>query len=259
MVKAIPEGVSSVVPHLSIEGAKKAIEFYKAAFGAEVLSLMPMGDDLVGYADLKIAGARVYLADAMPGGGPVQSPSVLKGTTVTIHLWVEDVDAVFGRAVAAGARVVMPVADQFWGDRYGLVSDPFGHTWAIATRKEDLTSEEMMRRGREAMAKMPPPPPPAPKPKPRPKPKKGLPPSLKPKTPAKPAQKPKALAKPAQKPAEPKASVAPKPESAPEAPEAKKDEKIRKAKKAKKGKKSKKDKASKKAKKDKKRKKKSKR
>lgn len=255
MVKGIPEGVSTLVPHLSIKGAKKAIEFYQAAFGAEVALMMPMGTDLVGYADLKIHGSHLYLADAMPGWGPVKSPAELKGTSVTMHLWVEDVDAVFARAVAAGANVVMPVGDQFWGDRYGMLSDPFGHTWAIATRLEDLTAEEMLRRGQEAMAKMPPPPPPSPAPKPKPRPKakkKGLPPGV----------KTKAAATAEPKPAEAKATVASKPAAAPappEAAEAKKSKKAAKDKKGKKDKKSKKDKSGKKSKKDKKRKKKSKR
>ncbi len=255
MVKGIPEGVSTLVPHLSIKGAKKAIEFYQAAFGAEVALMMPMGPDLVGYADLKIHGSHLYLADAMPGWGPVKSPAELKGTSVTMHLWVEDVDAVFARAVAAGANVVMPVGDQFWGDRYGMLSDPFGHTWAIATRLEDLTAEEMLRRGQEAMAKMPPPPPPSPAPKPKPRPKakkKGLPPGV----------KTKAAATAEPKPAEAKATVASKPAAAPappEAAEAKKSKKAAKDKKGKKDKKSKKDKSGKKSKKDKKRKKKSKR
>ena len=252
MVQAIPEGVSSIVPHLSIKGAKKAIEFYQAAFGAEAALVMPMGPDLIGYADLKLHGSHLYLADAMPGWGPVKSPNELKGTSVTMHLWVEDVDAVFARAVSAGAKVVMPVADQFWGDRYGMVSDPFGHNWAIATRKEDLSAEEMLRRGQEAMARMPPPPASKPKAKPRPKPKKkGLPPPAKPKAPAKPEPKP----------AEPKPAEASKPETAPRKPAAADAKKLKKAKKEKKGKKdkkAKKDKASKKSKKDKKRKKKSK-
>jgi len=248
MVSAIPEGVNPVVPHLSIKGAKKAIEFYQAAFGADVVQLMPMGDDLVGYADLKIAGSRIYLADSMPGWGPVRSPGELKGTSVTIHLWVEDVDAFFARAIEAGATAVMPVADQFWGDRYGLLADPFGHTWAIATRKENLSAEEMMQRGQEAMAKMPPPAPP--KPKPRPKAKKGLPAATKPKAPAKPKAKP-AAAK-----ASPAAPKATKPKKA---KKAKKDKKSKKDKKGKKAKKEKKAKLGKKSKKDKKRKKKSKR
>jgi hypothetical protein len=196
-----------------------------------------------------MAGSRIYLADAMPGWGPVRSPDELKGTTVTLHLWVEDVDAVFAQAVGAGARVVMPVADQFWGDRYGLVSDPFGHTWAIATRKEDLTPEEMLRRGQEAMANMPPPAPkPTPKPRPKPK-KKGLPKGLKPKAPARPEPRLPA----------PQATVASKAEVAPRAAEAKEPKKPGKGKKSKKDKRAKKDKASKKSKKDKKRKKKSKR
>jgi len=162
MVQAIPEGVPNIVPYLCVKGAKKAILFYQAAFGAEVRSMMPMGEDLVGHADLKIGSARVYLADEMPGWGAVKSPRTLKGVSANIHLWVEDADASFARAVAAGAKVVMPLVDQFWGDRYGMVSDPFGHMWAISSHKEDLTPEEMMRRGEEAMAQMAQAAPPAP-------------------------------------------------------------------------------------------------
>lgn len=165
MVQAIPEGVGSIVPYLCIRGAKKAIEFYQAAFGAELMTLMPMGDDHVAHADLRIGSSRVYLADEMPMFGAVKSPKALKGTSVNIHLWVEDCDAAFARAVAAGAKVLMPMTDQFWGDRFGMVSDPFGHIWAISSQKEDLTPEEIARRSEEAMANMPPPPGPAPKPK----------------------------------------------------------------------------------------------
>jgi len=154
MVQAIPEGVPNVVPYLSVRGAKKAILFYEAAFGAEVRSVMPMGDDLIGHADLKIGAARVYLADEMPAFGAVKSPTTLKGVSSNIHLWVEDADASFARALAAGAKVVMPLVNQFWGDRYGMVSDPFGHIWAISSHQEDLTPEETTRRGEEAMAKM---------------------------------------------------------------------------------------------------------
>ncbi len=160
MIKAIPEGVSSIVPYLCIRGAAKAIEFYKAAFGAEVMTLMPMGD-LVAHADLKIGGGRVYLADEMPGFAAVKSPKTLKGASANIHLWSEDCDAAFAKAVAAGAKVLMPLTDQFWGDRYGMVGDPFGHVWAISSQKEDLTPEEITKRGEEAMAQMaaaPPPP-----------------------------------------------------------------------------------------------------
>lgn len=163
MVQAIPEGVSSVVPYLCIRDAMKAIEFYKAAFGAEVMTLMPMGD-LVAHADLKIGGGRVYLADEMPGFGAVKSPKTLKGASANIHLWSEDCDAAFAKAVKAGAKVLMPLTDQFWGDRYGMVGDPFGHVWAISSQKEDLTPEEITRRGEEAMAQMAAAPP-TPKPK----------------------------------------------------------------------------------------------
>ncbi len=163
MVQAIPQGVSSIVPYLCIRGAMKAIEFYKAAFGAEVMALMPMGDQ-VAHADLKIGGGRVYLADEMPGFGAVKSPKTLKGATANIHLWSEDCDAAFAKAVAAGAKVLMPLTDQFWGDRYGMLGDPFGHVWAISSQKEDLTPEEIMKRGEAAMAQMAAAPP-APKPK----------------------------------------------------------------------------------------------
>ena len=107
MVQAIPEGVGNVVPYLCIRGATKAIKFYEAAFGAELMALMPMGDDLVAHADLRIGSSRLYLADEMPGFGSVKSPKGLKGTSVNIHLWAEDCDAAFARAVAAGAKVVM--------------------------------------------------------------------------------------------------------------------------------------------------------
>jgi PhnB protein len=247
MVHAIPEGVGNVVPYLCIRGAKKAIEFYQAAFGAEVLSVMPMGD-LVGHADLKIGASRVYLADEMPRFGALKSPVSLKGTTANIHLWVEDCDAAFARATAAGAVVLMPLTDQFWGDRYGMVKDPFGHVWAITSHKEDLTPEEMMRRGDEALAQMAASAPPsAPKPKAKAKAKrKGL-----PKPAAKAAAKPKEAAPAAKVKAEP----APKAAKA----KAKVKKKVKKVKKPKKDKKDKKSKLAKKAKKDKKRKKKSKR
>src|SRR6187402_1506892 len=155
MVQAIPEGVSSVVPYLCIKGALKAIEFYKAAFGAEVMSMMPMGPSLVGHADLRIAGSRVYLSDETPAFTATQSPKTLKGASSNIHLWVEDCDAAFARAVAAGAKVMMPLSDQFWGDRYGVVADPFGHVWGISSHKEDVSPEEMQRRTAEFMASLP--------------------------------------------------------------------------------------------------------
>jgi PhnB protein len=224
MVQSIPEGVSSVVPYLCIRGAMKAIEFYKTAFGAEVMSMMPMGPDLVGHADLKIAGSRVYLADEAPEFSATKSPKTLKGSSANLHVWVEDCDAVFGRAVAAGCKVVMPLTDQFWGDRYGILSDPFGHVWAITTHKEDVSPEEMQRRSAEFMASQPPP---APKPRPKTK-KKGLP--------------KKAEAKPSAKAAAKPAAPSAKAPTVEKAKKSKKSKKDKKAKKAKAGKKSKKDK-----------------
>ncbi|GMV96552.1 MAG: VOC family protein [Phycisphaerae bacterium] len=151
-VKAIPDGYTAITPHLRIKGAAAAIEFYKKAFAAEELFRMPMPDGKVGHAELRIGGAALMLADECPevnmfGPGP-------QGSGVTIHLYVEDADAVFARAVAAGATPTFPVTDMFWGDRYGKVRDPFGHDWSIATHKEDLSPEEMARRGQEAMARM---------------------------------------------------------------------------------------------------------
>ena len=154
MVQAIPEGTPQIVAYLCIRGAGKAIEFYKAAFGAEVLSLMPMGDRGIAHAELSIGTGRFYLADEIPEWAALKSPRTLKATTFNIHLWVEDCDAVFARAVSVGGKVVMPLADQFWGDRYGLVQDPFGHVWAISSHKEDVSPEEMKRRGAEWMQQM---------------------------------------------------------------------------------------------------------
>lgn len=247
MVQAIPEGVSNVVPYLSVRGAKKAIEFYKAAFGAQLMSMVPMGDDLVGHADLKIGAARVYLADEMPGWGAVKSPASLRGTSVNVHLWVEDCDAAFARAVAAGAKVVMPLTDQFWGDRYGMVSDPFGHAWAISTHKEDLSPEEMTRRGQAAMAQMA-----QAKPKPKAKKREKAAPAEK----AEPAKKATPLEK--AEPAKAKPAKAKKVKPPKKAKPAKKAKGEKKSKKPKPGK-TKKAKKSKKSKRDKKRKKKSKR
>ncbi len=248
MVNPIPEGVASPVPYLCVRGGRKAIDFYQKAFGAQLVSMMPMGDDLVGHADLKIGTSRVYLADEMPGGGAVKSPATLKGTTATIHLWVEDCDAVFAQAAAAGAKVVMPLVDQFWGDRYGVVADPFGHMWAITSHKEDLTPEEMTRRGAEAMTKMaqthkaaPPKPRPA-----GPKPRKAKAVMVATRVVAKPT--PRATTRPVVLPAAPAPSA---PVEAKKPGKAKKDKKAKKSRPDKKGKKSKK---SKKSKKDKKRK-----
>jgi PhnB protein len=156
MVKAIPEGTRTVTPHLVIKGADKAVDFYTRAFGAREHYRMGGPGGLIGHAELQIGDSLIYLADEWPGPqGGSKSPQTLKGSSVNIHLFVEDVDSAFQRAVGAGAKVVMPLMDMFWGDRYGQVRDPFGHVWSLATHKEDLSPDEMARRGQEAMAAMP--------------------------------------------------------------------------------------------------------
>ena len=153
-VSPIPEGNHSVTAGLVVKGGKKAIEFYKAAFGARELAVM-LGPDgrSVMHAELKIGDTKIYLGDEYPDMGAV-SPQTLGGSPVSLNIYTEDCDAMFKSAVAAGATVKMPLADMFWGDRYGKVSDPFGHTWGIMTHKEDMTPEEMEKRGKEAMAAM---------------------------------------------------------------------------------------------------------
>ena len=153
--KAIPEGMHSVTPHLVCAGAAKAIEFYKQAFGAEEGARLPGPDGRLVHASVKIGDSQVMLVDEMPEWGAL-GPKSLKGTPVTIHLYVEDVDALVARAVKAGAKVTMPVADQFWGDRYGKLEDPFGHHWSVATHVRDVSVEEMqdaMRQMAKSMKK----------------------------------------------------------------------------------------------------------
>ncbi len=154
-VPPIPEGCHTVTPYLVVRGADKAIEFYKRAFGAEEVMRMPGPDGRsVMHAEIKIGDSLLFLADEFPGMG-CRSPQSLGGATASIHLYVTDADAAFKRAVDAGARVAMPLADMFWGDRYGKVADPFGHEWGIATAKEKLTPEEIGRRAQAFLAQMP--------------------------------------------------------------------------------------------------------
>ena len=143
-VKAIPEGMHSVTPHLVCAGAAEAIEFYKQAFGAVEGGRLPGPDGKLMHAMIRIGDSAVMLVDEMPQWGAL-GPKSLKGSPVTIHLYVGDVDAVVKRAVAAGAKVTMPVDDMFWGDRYGKIEDPFGHQWSIGTHKRDVTPEEMQK------------------------------------------------------------------------------------------------------------------
>jgi PhnB protein len=147
-VKPIPEGMHSLTPHLICDGAIDAIAFYTQAFGAVEMMRMPGPPGKLMHAMLRIGDSVLMLNDEFPEHGML-GPKALKGTPVTLHLYVEDVDASFARALAAGATVKMPVADMFWGDRYGQLEDPFGHRWSLATHKRDVSPEEM----REAMAK----------------------------------------------------------------------------------------------------------
>jgi PhnB protein len=154
-VKAVPEGYHSVTPHLVIKGADKAIEFYQKAFGATVKGgVHHTPDGKVMHAELKIGDSAVMLADEFPGMSDAQSPQTLGGTTTTLMIYTDNVDQLFDRAVKAGATATMPLANQFWGDRYGHVKDPFGHSWALGQHIEDVAPEEMERRGREAFSQM---------------------------------------------------------------------------------------------------------
>jgi len=145
MAKAIPEGYYTVTPHLVVKDAGGAIEFYKKAFGAEEVFRMPGPGGKVMHAELKIGNSHVMINDEMPDYGAL-GPQSIGGTPVTLHLYVNDVDSTFKRAIAAGGKEEMAVADMFWGDRYGKLVDPFGHKWSVATHKEDVSPEECARR-----------------------------------------------------------------------------------------------------------------
>ncbi len=147
--KPIPEGMHTVTPHLVCDGAAKAIEFYKEAFGAVENARLPGPDGRLMHAMIRIGDSPVMLVDENPDWGSF-GPKSLKGTPVTLHIYVENVDVFVERAVASGAKVVMPIDDMFWGDRYGIIEDPFGHRWSIATHKRDVSPEEI----RKAMQEM---------------------------------------------------------------------------------------------------------
>jgi PhnB protein len=157
-IHAVPPGMENLIPHLVCENASAAIEFYKKAFGAEELHRMlaPDGRRLM-HAAIRIGNSFVFLVDDFPEfcGGKSQSPKGLHGTPVSLHHYVENCDAAIKRAVDAGATVSMPVADMFWGDRYGAVTDPFGHKWSFATHMKDLTPEQVQAGMKEAFAHSP--------------------------------------------------------------------------------------------------------
>jgi PhnB protein len=144
MTRYIPEGMHTVTPHLTCAGAAQAIEFYKKAFNAAETARMAGPNGKLMHAAVRIGDSTVMLVDEMPEYGAL-GPKALKGTPVTVHLYVEDADAFVKRAAEAGAKVIMPVADMFWGDRYGQIEDPFGHRWSVATHVRDMSPEEMRK------------------------------------------------------------------------------------------------------------------
>ena len=149
-VKPIPDGYPRVIPYLYVEGASAAIDFYTRVFGARERMRMPAPDGKIGHAELEIGDSLIMLADVFPDMGG-QTPQELGGTPVTVMVYLENVDAVFDRAIAAGATVEREVQDQFYGDRAGQFVDPFGHKWFVATHVEDVSPEDMERRAAAAM------------------------------------------------------------------------------------------------------------
>ncbi|HLM37934.1 MAG TPA: VOC family protein [Gaiellaceae bacterium] len=152
-VNPIPEGYHSLNAYLAVDDAAAAIEYYTEVFGAKERLRMDGPDGKIGHAELQIGDSVLMLADTNPQSS-YTPPKELGGTSAGLLLYVEDVDAVVTKATEAGATLTMPVEDMFWGDRFGQVTDPFGHGWQIATRKEDLTEEEIAERGKAAMAAM---------------------------------------------------------------------------------------------------------
>jgi PhnB protein len=151
--KPIPEGYRTVTPYLAVEDAAEAIDYYERAFGAKERVRMHGPDGKIGHAELEIGDSIVMLSDPFPQAS-TRPPKELGGTSSSVFLYVEDVDAVVKQAVDEGASITMEVEDQFWGDRFGSITDPFGHSWAIATHVEDVPPEEMEERAKAAMAAM---------------------------------------------------------------------------------------------------------
>ncbi len=151
--KPIPEGYHTLTPYLAVDDAAQAIEYYKNAFGAKERMRMETPDGKIGHAELEIGDSMVMLSDPFPQA-TTRPPKELGGTSGSVFMYVEDVDAVVKQAVDTGATITMEVADQFWGDRFGSIQDPFGHSWSIATHVEDVPPEEMAERAKAAMAAM---------------------------------------------------------------------------------------------------------
>ena len=153
MTKPIPDGFHTTTPSLVVSNSKEAIEFYKKAFDANEIYQMPTPDGKVMHAMIQIGDSFVMMSDEFPSMG-CKSPASIGGTAVTLHLYVEDADKIFNQAVEAGAKITMPIMDAFWGDRFGTVIDPYGHSWAIATHQKDVSPEEMKKAGEEYFANM---------------------------------------------------------------------------------------------------------
>jgi PhnB protein len=152
-VQPVPEGYHTVTPYLAVDDATAAIDFYQRAFGAKERSRMSGPHGTIGHAELEIGDSLVMLSDPFPQSS-AKPPKELGGTSVGVFLYVEDVDALYKQAIDAGATSTMEPVDQFWGDRFGSVTDPFGHSWQIATHVEDVSPEEMAKRAEEWMASM---------------------------------------------------------------------------------------------------------
>ncbi|MFJ2932555.1 VOC family protein [Streptomyces sp. NPDC087219] len=152
-VQPIPEGYPRVTPYLCVDGAAAGIDFYVSVLGAEERMRMPAPDGRIGHAELAIGNSVIMLADEFPDLG-FRSPKTIGGTPVTLHVYVADVDAVFARALAQGAKELSAVKDEFYGDRTGQFEDPFGHRWNVASHVEDVPTEEMDERAKEAMESM---------------------------------------------------------------------------------------------------------
>jgi PhnB protein len=148
--KPVPEGYSTATPYLTVRGAAAALDFYRRVFDAQEVMRMPSPDGKIGHAEFKIGNSRIMIADEYPDMG-VRSPQSIGGTPVGIYLYVDDVDDRVSRAVAAGAKVLRPVEDKFYGDRSGSLEDPFGHTWHVATHIEDVAPDELRKRAESFM------------------------------------------------------------------------------------------------------------
>ena len=152
-VRPIPEGYHTLTPYLAVEDAARAIEFYKDAFGAEEIHRMPGPDGSIAHAELQIGDSKLMLSDPFPQSN-VRPPPERGGPTASVFMYVDDADAVFEQAQTAGATVSMPLEDMFWGDRFGSLTDPFGHVWSVATHIEDVPEAEMAERAATAMSEM---------------------------------------------------------------------------------------------------------